>query len=170
LGTVLVNSAGRTLYAFSADSPSAIVCGASCTPIWPPLTVPSSTTPTAGSGVTGQLGTVTRADGSHQVTYNGLLLYTYTGDSGSGQTKGQGIVEQYGATKGTWTVVTPSSKAASVAPTTTAPPPASTTTAPKPAAPTAPGAATTAPAPTTTAPAPTTTAPAPTTTAGGTWA
>jgi predicted lipoprotein with Yx(FWY)xxD motif len=38
--------------------------------------------------VTGHLGTITRADGSIQETYNGHPLYTYVGDSGPGQAHG----------------------------------------------------------------------------------
>lgn len=179
-GEVLVNSSGRTLYAFSADSAKSIVCLSTCTPIWPVESVATGTNPTAGPGVTGTLGTVTRPDGTHQVTYNGLLLYTYSGDSGPDQENGQGIAEQYGAVKGTWSVVTRASTAAAAAagvapaPTTTSPQPgapAPTTTAPKPAAP-APTTTAPAPAPTTTAPAPPTTAPPTTTTTspGGAWA
>lgn len=171
LGSVLVDSAGRTLYAFSADRASAIVCLASCVPIWPALEVGAGAVPSAGAGLSGTLSTVTRPDGGRQVTYNGLLLYTYAGDGGPGQTKGQGVVEQYGAVKGTWSAVTPASSASGS--TTTTPPPSTTTPkAPAPAT-TAPAAgrptttvspATTAPAPATTKPAPATTAPSPPTT------
>jgi predicted lipoprotein with Yx(FWY)xxD motif len=185
-GPVLIAPSGLTLYGFSADSTSKIVCLATCTPIWPPLTVAAGAKPTAGSGVTGTLETVTRPDGTHQVTYNGLLLYTYAGDSGPGQTKGQGIVEQYGSVKGTWFVATPSSSASQASASTSAPPTsAPPTTAPPAASPgSSSGTKTTAPPPpTTTAPPPTTTTtppppttttpPPPTTTTtqpGGTWA
>jgi predicted lipoprotein with Yx(FWY)xxD motif len=178
-GAVLVNAAGRTLYAFSADTPQMIVCGSTCTPIWPVESVAAGTTPTAGPGVTGTLGTVTRSDGTHQVTYNGLLLYTYAGDSGPDQLNGQGIVEQYGATKGTWSAVTPTSTSAAAAgaaaPAAPAPanpaPAAPTTTAPRPAAPAPTTTAPAAPATTAPPPAPTTTVPpTTTTTSGGAWA
>lgn len=36
------------------------------------------------------LGTVKRSDGSTQVTYKGHPLYYFAGDSGAGQTNGQG--------------------------------------------------------------------------------
>src|SRR5215475_5902187 len=45
----------------------------------------------AGSGVTGQLGTITRDDGSKQATWNGHPLYTYVGDSAPGMAKGNGL-------------------------------------------------------------------------------
>ena len=117
MGEVLVAPSGSTLYAFSADSPSNIVCLGSCLTTWPPLAVAASTNLTAGKGVTGTLGTVTRSNGTHQVTYNGLLLYTYAGDSSPGQTEGQGIVEQYGPARGTWFAVTPTTVGTTSAPT-----------------------------------------------------
>jgi predicted lipoprotein with Yx(FWY)xxD motif len=46
---------------------------------------------TAGTGVTGTLGTITRSDGSTQATYNGHPLYTYISDSAPGQAKGNGL-------------------------------------------------------------------------------
>ena len=176
-GVLLVNSDGRTLYAFTADHGSRIVCGVTCTPIWPPLTVRRGEAPTKASGLSGALGTIIRSDGSHQVTYNGLPLYTYTGDSGPGQTNGQGIVEQYGSTKGTWFAVTPTSMSTATSSTTTVPTPATV------AVPNAPATSSTQPAPpstqATTTPtvappprttqAPATTAPAPPTTMAGGW-
>ena len=56
---------------------------------WPALTVPSGQTPTGGSGVTGQLGTITRDDGTVQVTYNGLPLYFFHNDTAPGDIKGK---------------------------------------------------------------------------------
>ncbi|TMD19246.1 MAG: hypothetical protein E6J07_05525 [Chloroflexi bacterium] len=55
---------------------------------WPPLTIPAGTTPTGGPGVTGQLGTITRSDGSLQVTYKGMPLYFFHSDAQAGDTKG----------------------------------------------------------------------------------
>jgi len=46
---------------------------------------------TAGSGVTGTLGTITRPGGGTQATYDGHPLYTYAGDTSPGQAKGNGL-------------------------------------------------------------------------------
>ena len=81
---VLTNAAGRTLYSFGPDSPVKSACNGSCAVYWPPVPGPLR----AGPGVTGKLGTITRADGSAQETYNGHPLYTYIGDSGPGQDHG----------------------------------------------------------------------------------
>jgi predicted lipoprotein with Yx(FWY)xxD motif len=45
--------------------------------------------PTAGTGATGKLATITRKDdGTLQVTYNGLPLHFYQGDKAPGDTNG----------------------------------------------------------------------------------
>jgi predicted lipoprotein with Yx(FWY)xxD motif len=84
---VVTNSAGRTLYWFVPDSSTASKCTGSCATYWPPVTGPV----TAGSGVTGTIGIITRPDGSKQATYDGHPLYTYAGDSAAGQAKGNGL-------------------------------------------------------------------------------
>ena len=71
-----------------SDSPGASRCNSGCPSTWPPLTIASKTTPTGGPGVTGQLGTITRADGSLQVIYKGVPLYFFHSDNKPGDTKG----------------------------------------------------------------------------------
>jgi predicted lipoprotein with Yx(FWY)xxD motif len=102
LGRFLVDSQGRTLYLFEKDTSAASTCYSACASIWPPLT--ASAAPTAGAGVlASKLGTTKRTDGQTEVTYNGHPLYYYAGDSGRGQTLGQGL-NQFGAG---WYVVAP---------------------------------------------------------------
>lgn len=84
---VLVNAKGFTLYWFAPDTPARSSCNGSCAAYWPPLAGPVSAVP----GVTGRLGTIRRADGSLQATYNGHPLYTYVGDSAPGKASGNGL-------------------------------------------------------------------------------
>ena len=84
---VLTNSAGLTLYWFAPDTSTTSKCTGSCATYWPPVKGPA----TAGSGVTGTLGVITRPDGTMQATYDGHPLYTYVGDSAPGQNKGNGL-------------------------------------------------------------------------------
>jgi predicted lipoprotein with Yx(FWY)xxD motif len=91
-GSILVNHAGLTLYRYTPDGTGKSVCNGGCATAWPPLTVPAGTTKVTGaSGIaSGSLGTITRSDGTLQVTYKGMPLYTYTGDMAPGQANGQG--------------------------------------------------------------------------------
>jgi predicted lipoprotein with Yx(FWY)xxD motif len=91
MGAALAAAAnGRTLYTFNSDTAGSgqTACNAGCVGEWPPLLVPHGTMPSVGPGVTGRLGTIVRSDGTTQVTYNGLALYFYAGDSGPHQTNG----------------------------------------------------------------------------------
>ena len=88
---VVAGSNNMTVYTFTTDVADSgkSACSGGCLTKWPALTVPAGTTPTAGTGVTGKLGTITRADdGTLQVTYNGLPLYFYQGDKAPGDTNG----------------------------------------------------------------------------------
>jgi predicted lipoprotein with Yx(FWY)xxD motif len=117
LGTVLVSSSGLTLYRYTPDGTGKSVCTGTCASIWPPLLVPTSTTHVgAGSGVAAaNLGTIVRSDGTRQVTFKGMPLYTYKGDSNPGKATGQGL-------DGTWYVVSPTgSVSASASSSTTTP-------------------------------------------------
>jgi predicted lipoprotein with Yx(FWY)xxD motif len=91
LGTFLTGPDGRTLYVFTKDSANTSTCTSPCSDTWLPITVAAGQQPQAGAGVTGQLGTLTRADGAIQVTYNGRPLYHFKGDAKAGDTNGQGI-------------------------------------------------------------------------------
>ena len=91
-GTLLVAGAnGMTVYTYAKDiaNSGTSACTGGCIARWPALTVPAGSTPAGGSGVTGKLGTITRSDdGSTQVTYNGLPLYFYSGDTAPGDANG----------------------------------------------------------------------------------
>ena len=104
--TVLTNANGMTLYALSGESAGKFICtSASCVGIWHPLIASSASAP---SGTVGSLGTVKRPDGSEQVTYKGMPLYTFAQDRKAGETGGQGIKDV-----GTWSVATAGSATSS---------------------------------------------------------
>jgi predicted lipoprotein with Yx(FWY)xxD motif len=84
---LLTNAGGLTLYWFAPDTPGKSACYGSCAAYWPPVTG----TPSAGPGVTGKLGTITRTGGGIQATYDGHPLYTYIGDNAPGQASGNNI-------------------------------------------------------------------------------
>ena len=89
LGTVLVDTQGRTHYQIGADSGTKSACSGACATAWPPLR--DSGKPTAGSGLNASLlGTAPRSDGNSQVTYNGHPLYTFVMDQKPGDATGQG--------------------------------------------------------------------------------
>ena len=89
---IVAGSNSMTVYQFSKDTADSgtSACTAACITKWPALTVPAGTTPTAGSGATGKIGTITRTDsnGALQVTYNGLPLYFFSGDAAVGDSNG----------------------------------------------------------------------------------
>src|SRR5712692_5346929 len=86
---ILVNAQGMTLYRYDKDTAGVSNCTGSCASVWPPLTTGSA--PTGGSGVTGTLATISRADGTKQVTYGGAPLYTFQQDTKPGDASGDGL-------------------------------------------------------------------------------
>ena len=92
-GSILTDGNGMALYVFMNDTQNSGTSACSdttCTSQWTPLE--SQGSPAAGDGVdASKLGTITRDDGTMQVTYNGWPLYLYTGDSAAGDTNGQGM-------------------------------------------------------------------------------
>jgi len=84
---LLTNAQGFTLYTFAPDVTNKSVCYGDCASYWPP--VPGNMS--AGPGVTGQIGTIKRTDGTTQATYDGRPLYTYVGDKSPGQDGGNNI-------------------------------------------------------------------------------
>jgi predicted lipoprotein with Yx(FWY)xxD motif len=101
-GKILVDSNGKTLYAFAADSPGKSNCTDTCLQYWP--AAKASGTVSHSSDVTAKLATIKRSDGTTQLTVNGWPVYTYAADSGPGQATGQGE----NLSGGRWWVVAPS--------------------------------------------------------------
>ena len=99
LGQILTDSLGMTLYTYAKDTANTSNCTGQCLANWPAL--PAAATSSLPSGVPGTLGTITRSDGTSQVTYNGHPLYYFIGDKLPGDTKGNGLAS------GAWKVVPP---------------------------------------------------------------
>jgi predicted lipoprotein with Yx(FWY)xxD motif len=115
--TVLVNAQGMTLYSLSVEKNGKFICTSSaCVAVWHPLSASSAAAP---SGTVGSLGTVKRPDGTEQVTYKGMPLYTFAQDQKPGEAGGQGIKDV-----GTWMAVTltPANSGATTSTTTTTTP------------------------------------------------
>jgi predicted lipoprotein with Yx(FWY)xxD motif len=102
-GTFLTTGSGRTVYLWAADGMNKSVCSGACAGAWPPVLAHGKLTVADGAKAA-ELGTITRPDGTKQVTYDGHPLYTFAGDSGPGQTNGQGS-DSFGAK---WWLVAPS--------------------------------------------------------------
>lgn len=90
LGDHLVDGDGMTLYLFTQDPAGESVCTDDCADAWPPLTVDGEVA--AGDGVDAALlATITRDDGSEQVTYADQPLYYFAADASPGDVEGQGV-------------------------------------------------------------------------------
>jgi predicted lipoprotein with Yx(FWY)xxD motif len=95
VGTILTDSAGKSLYGFAQDTQGVSNCSGSCASYWPPVPVTGSV-PKDPKGVTAKLGELTRDDGTKQLTVDGLPVYTYVGDAAAGDTEGQGLNQSGG--------------------------------------------------------------------------
>jgi predicted lipoprotein with Yx(FWY)xxD motif len=93
LGPILVTGQGLTLYLFVPDRQLRSTCIDMCAVQWPPLILPKGVPrPLAGPGIkAGLLGTIPRADGTMQITYNNWPLYRWLPDLHPGQATGQGL-------------------------------------------------------------------------------
>jgi predicted lipoprotein with Yx(FWY)xxD motif len=101
-GTILASGSGRAVYLFAKDAGGKSSCSGACAGAWPPVTTTGSPTASGGAKAS-DLGTITRSDGTKQVTYDGHPLYYFSGDSGAGMASGQGI-NAFGAK---WWLVSP---------------------------------------------------------------
>ena len=91
VGEFVVDAEGRTLYVFANDSPGQSACTDDCAANWPPVTVDEGAEPTGGEGVTGEVSTIERDDGTLQLTLGGWPLYRYAADQAPGDTTGEGV-------------------------------------------------------------------------------
>lgn len=89
LGQILTDADGNVIYSFANDEEGVSNCEGDCLSNWPPVSV--SGDPSAGDGVSAELGTVDGNDGSTQLTINGYPAYFFAGDQAAGDTNGQGV-------------------------------------------------------------------------------
>lgn len=103
LGPILAAGPKRlTVYMFEGDKGSTSSCSGGCTQVWPPVTTAAGAT-VAGAAFAADLGTITRPDGTKQVTYKGHPLYFFSQDKDNGDAYGQGV-KGFGAS---WYVLKP---------------------------------------------------------------
>ncbi len=96
--TVLTDTKGLTLYTLSGEVNGKFICTGSCLKAWPPLLVAAGTKPKGPV----PLGTIKRPEGKIQVTFEGMPVYTFSGDSKKGEANGNGLKDV-----GVWHAVTP---------------------------------------------------------------
>ncbi|MET8908614.1 hypothetical protein [Micromonospora sp. NPDC004551] len=103
MGKVVTDQDGWVLYRFDKDSadPPQSNCVDKCAQVWPPALTDGN--PQLQGVSDDKVGTVTRQDGTRQITIGGWPVYRYIGDKKPGQWKGQGV-------GGTWFVVDPNGK------------------------------------------------------------
>jgi predicted lipoprotein with Yx(FWY)xxD motif len=101
-GTFLTDGSGRAVYLWTEDTGDRSACTGACAGAWPPVTTTGTVTASGGAKAS-DLGTITRPDGTKQVTYDGHPLYFFSGDSGPGTASGQGS-DGFGAK---WWLVSP---------------------------------------------------------------
>ena len=101
-GRVLVDSAGKALYAADEEADSSVVCTGACNSFWIPLTIDGGAP--SGNSLPSELGVVERGDGTRQVTFDGKRLYTFVEDE-PGEVTGDGFSDAFDGQQFTWHVV-----------------------------------------------------------------
>ena len=95
LGEILKSEKGMTLYTYDKDTAGKSTCTGQCAVNWPPYDaagpVPSS--------MPSHIGTLTRADGKTQYTWDDKPLYFYIKDKDSGDAYGDGVGEVWHVVK-----------------------------------------------------------------------
>jgi predicted lipoprotein with Yx(FWY)xxD motif len=102
MGKVVVDQEGWVLYRFDDDKIKPEVksnCNGDCAKIWPPALTEDGKPQLDGVDAD-DVGTVTRADGSKQLTIGDWPVYRYAGDKKAGQWLGQNVAAK-------WFVVNP---------------------------------------------------------------
>lgn len=107
LGTVLVNTQGRTLYTYAPDKHAKVTCVGGCASAWPPFKIAAGQKLTTLGAVRASLiSSDPDPAGGRVVTYAGWPLYLFVGDPGEGTAHGQAL----DSSGGLWYVITPAGR------------------------------------------------------------
>jgi predicted lipoprotein with Yx(FWY)xxD motif len=101
-GRILVDSAGKALYAADEEADMDVLCTNACLSFWMPLTIDAGAP--AASSVPGTLGVIERPNGTRQVTHDGKRLYSFVEDE-PGEVTGDGFADAFDGQRFTWHVV-----------------------------------------------------------------
>jgi predicted lipoprotein with Yx(FWY)xxD motif len=88
LGAYLIGYNGMTLYTYAKDAIGTSTCSGHCAQAWPPYIVTSASLVAESPLDSGKIGTITRADGTKQLTWKGWPLYFYNADMAAGDVDG----------------------------------------------------------------------------------
>jgi predicted lipoprotein with Yx(FWY)xxD motif len=101
VGPVLVDDHGLTLYGSAKEKAGTETCDSQCQTIWPSIAAPPSlASATYGPGIQASLvGQLSSKDGPAILTYGGVPLHTYAGDSAPGDGNGQGVQGEWFAVR-----------------------------------------------------------------------
>lgn len=105
-GDYVADDSRRAVYMLEGDTDGS-KCIDDCLSQWAPLFPPTTEPTVSGDLAPALIGTIDRADGSSQITYNGHPLYHYVDDTRPGSTAGHEVDDQWGE----WYLVTPQGNA-----------------------------------------------------------
>ena len=78
LGRVLTTPGKQAIYVWNKEPKGKVRCTGACAKAWPPVLVKAGVVvPMHVKGIMGEFGTVRRANGARQLTFNRRALYTY---------------------------------------------------------------------------------------------
>lgn len=87
---MLVDAKGMTVYTFDNDSTGKSACTGQCAQNWPPVPAAEGTPPEP-------YGSITREDGTRQLTYKGKPVYTFVKDQKPGDKTGDKVKDVWHA-------------------------------------------------------------------------
>jgi predicted lipoprotein with Yx(FWY)xxD motif len=98
---VLTDAEGRTLYSAAVEKGGRILCVGACTSFWEPVIASAEEAQSAASELSADLSVLERPEGSRQLTFDGLPLYTFT-EEAAGELTGDGFTDDFDGTRFEW--------------------------------------------------------------------